>query len=86
MTTEQKDLYKFIDEILWNDWDPIGINDVAPRDEYQGYTPNIFSLKINGANKETIARKLYEIETETIGVMGNIEHCQQVAEKIINLK
>ena len=80
-----KKLYQEIDEILWNDWDPIGINDIAPRDEYQSYTPMIFTLKRKGANEEEIANKLYQIETETIGVNGNIEHCKEVARKIIEL-
>lgn len=84
--TAQGDLYTEIDEILWNDWDPIGINDIAPRDEYQSYTPTIFKLKINGADKETIAKTLHEIENTTIGVVGNIEHCWQIADKIIKLK
>lgn len=47
MTEKQKKLYKAIDEILWQDWDPIGLNDNEEiRDEYQGYTPHIFSLTI----------------------------------------
>jgi len=83
---EPSNLYEAIDLILWNDWDPIGINDMAPRDEYQSYTPTIFKLKTSGADKETIAKTLHEIETVTIGVIGNIEHCRQVAAKIINLK
>jgi len=86
MTSEQKKLYKAIDEILWNDWDPIGVNDIAPRDEYQSYTPTIFKLKTIGADIETIAKTLHEIETVTIGVVGDIDHCRQVAERIINLK
>lgn len=29
-------LYKVIDEILWKDWNPIGVNDIpSARDEYQ---------------------------------------------------
>src|SRR4051812_5990463 len=32
---EPTNLYEAIDLILWNDWDPIGINNIAPRDEYQ---------------------------------------------------
>lgn len=86
MTSEHKELYKAIDEILWNDWDPIGVNDIAPRDEYQSYTPTIFSLKINGTDAEAIAKKLHEIETVTIGVSGSIDHFRQIADKIINLK
>src|SRR5690554_4253656 len=52
-----KELYQKVDEILWNDWDPIGVNDIAPRDEYQSYTPTIFNLIKNGADKETVAQK-----------------------------
>ena len=80
-----KKLYQEIDEILWNDWDPIGVNDIAPRDEYQSYTPIIFSLKRKGVNEEEIAKELYEIEKETIGLARNLENCRIVARKIIEL-
>ncbi|MBF0694886.1 MAG: hypothetical protein IR153_07510 [Flavobacterium sp.] len=83
---EPTNLYEAVDLILWNDWDPIGVNDIAPRDEYQSYTPTIFKLKTCGADRETIAKTLHEIETVTIGVAGDIDHCRQVADKIINLK
>ena len=83
---EPTNLYESIDLILWQDWDPIRINDIAPRDEYQSYTPTIFKLKTCGADSESIAKTLHKIETETIGVLGNIDHCRQVAERIINLK
>ena len=86
MSPEQKKLYKDIDEILWNDWDPIGVNDDAPRDEYQSYTPAIFDLKIKEVDKEAIAQKLYEFETGRMGLGGDIEHCRQIAEKIIDLR
>jgi hypothetical protein len=71
MTSEQEKIYNEINEILWNDWDLIGINDEAPRDEYQSYTPAIFSLKIKGADKKAIAEKLYEIETIRMGLSGH---------------
>jgi len=79
-------LYKEIDEILWNDWDPIRVNDVAPRDEYQSYTPAIFALKVKGADIEAIAQRLYEFERERMGLGGDIGHCVQIAEMIISLK
>lgn len=82
---EPANLYESIDLILWNNWDPIGINDIAPRDEYQSYTPTILKLKTSGADIDTIAKTLHKIETETIGVLGNIDHCRQVADKIFNL-
>jgi len=84
---EHSSLYKAINEILWNDWDPIGVRKFGdwPKDEYQSYTPLIFNLKINNANAETIAQALYEIENDRMGVKGSYEGCLIVAEKIINL-
>lgn len=81
-----KELYQAIDEILWTDWDPIGVNDAGPRDEYQSYTPTILNLKIKNADKEVIAKKLFEIETQTMGLFGNMDKCRLIADKIINLK
>jgi hypothetical protein len=75
-----------IDEILWFDWDPICVNDVEEaRNEYQSYTPQIFSLKINGAEKEAISKYLYKIETENMGLVGNIDKCLEIADKILNV-
>jgi len=85
LTPDQKALYKTIDEILWNDWDPIGMKlNEGPRDEYESYVPVIFSLKIRGASVEEIASKLYEFESK-IGYEQGYENCKQVAGKIINL-
>ncbi|MBS1683411.1 MAG: hypothetical protein JSS76_01565 [Bacteroidetes bacterium] len=87
MTVAHKALYKSIDEILWNDWDPIGVNDIEEvRNEYQSYTDAIFSLKIRGSDRKTISDELYKIEAYTIGVLGNRKRCNQIADKIIDLK
>jgi hypothetical protein len=84
VTSKHKDVYKQIDEILWNDWDPIGVNEYEEaRDEYQSYLPLVFNLKKNNAGKETIAQHLLKIETESMGLFGNIENCKSVAEKIV---
>ena len=87
MTNDQKKLYQIIDEILWKNWDPIGVNDIEDvRDEYQSYTPHIFSLTIQGADKIKIAEHLYKIETITMGMTGNKKHCEEIAQKIIDAK
>jgi hypothetical protein len=84
VTKEQKVLYKILDEILWSEWDPIGINKYEEaRDEYYSYLPEVFRLKINNADKEDIAQFLFKVETQNMGLFGNIEHCRKVAEKII---
>ncbi len=82
MNKDQKELYRTVDEILWNDWDPIGVNDIAPRDEYQSYVPEIFLMLIHNKTENEIADRLYKIETETIGVMGSREHCLKIAMKL----
>jgi hypothetical protein len=74
-----------IDKILWEDWDPIGVNDIAPRDEYRSYVPQILNMAMAGATVTVIAERLYYIETVTIGLTGNREKCDEIAEKITGL-
>jgi len=76
-------IYKKIDDILWYDWDSIGIKDMAPRDEYQSYVPRIFRLKKSGADRQEIANLLLRLETETMGMGGKLESCLAIADKII---
>ncbi len=86
MTSEQKILYKTIDEILFNDWDPIGVNEFEDaRDEYHDYVSEIIILKISGADKDTIASHLLKIETDIIGLFGNLDNCKRVADKILSV-
>jgi len=85
MNTKEKELYDKIDEILWREWDPIGVNDIEDvREEYQSYTPQIFSLKIQGADKLIISEHLYKLETNNMGLTGNKNNCEEVAQKIID--
>lgn len=77
--------YRMTDEILWNDWDPIGINDSAPRDEYQGYVPQIFSAIKNGESAKEISKRLFKIETEQMGLPGNKKSCLRIANKLLKL-
>jgi hypothetical protein len=78
-------LYKKIDDILWFDWDPIGVNDLAPRDEYQGYVPEIYNLKKSGADREEIANRLFKLATVHMGTNETFENCLEIADKIINV-
>ncbi|WP_442592040.1 hypothetical protein ACSBL2_12525 [Pedobacter sp. AW31-3R] len=76
-------LYQQIDDVLWYDWDPIGINDIAPRDEYQSYTPQIFGLVKSNSDRMVIAKTLSKIETDYMGLAGNIEKCFKIADKML---
>lgn len=84
MKQKEKQLYHSIDEILWRDWDPIGVNgNEECRNEYQSYTPHIFRLVIQDADAFKIAKHLYQLETQSMGMQGNHDHCQEIAHKII---
>ena len=79
-------LYKKIDDVLWFDWDPIGVNDIAPRDEYQSYVPEIFRLVKARADRYVIANRLLKLETEDMGMSGTIENCLRIADKILAIQ
>ncbi|NDV64883.1 hypothetical protein [Bacteroides sp. 224] len=90
MNQTDKDLYIAIDEILWKDWDPIGVNDNENiRDEYQGYTPQVFKLKKKGADLHKITQHLYQLITVNMGMTGDkdlvLNHCKAIAQKILDL-
>lgn len=78
-------IYRQIDHILRFDWNPIGLSDDDPFDEYQTYLPNIYELKKSGAGAESIASALYSFETGSMGLPGNISDCKKAAQKIVAL-
>ena len=81
---DQLALYKRIDEILWEDWDPIGVvafGDAA-RDEYQDYLPSIFTLALERCDVDEIADRLHLIELHEMELPGNRKHCDWVARRI----
>jgi len=84
LSEQQNQLYNFIDDLLWEEWDPIGINDIPEaRDEYSSYTPQIFSLAIHGASHEDIVEKLRRIEINWMGLVSNAERNMKLATKIL---
>jgi hypothetical protein len=81
MSARDLEIYMKIDDILYSDWNPIGVGEL-PRDEYADYTPKIFNLKKLGSNSETIAQALCELELYILGIPGDIETCREIAQKI----
>ena len=64
------DKLKNIRRLLWEDWDPIGVNDSAPNDEYDSYADRIFSMVNRGSGESDIAEYLFWAETENMGLGG----------------
>ena len=88
MKTEEKELFKEIAAILWNDWDPIGVNDGENEwnDEYDSYVPHIFRLALEGKDASKIALCLSSIIEQSIGLSASPQHDLNVANKIVEAK
>lgn len=80
------ELFNCIDTILFEDWDPISVNDIAPSDEYRGYAPEICEKFARNESLESIAKHLHSPETKDIAIIGDYSHCLEIAHKILELK
>jgi hypothetical protein len=79
----QLELYKAIDEILWRDWDPIGISNLdGPRDEYQTYLPEVYRLALAG-DRSKIVEYLFWAATDRMGLTTQRNQHLEVADKIL---
>ena len=79
------DNLKTIKNILWEDWDPIGINDaVTATDEYDNYAPEVYKMIANGADAITVAKYLTYVDTKLLGSTANPTRDLIVADKLVN--
>lgn len=85
LTENQKRIYLEIDKIIWEDWNPIGLEKEDSADEYDGYLHQLFSLKINGADKNKIAEYLIKSDKEIMGMEIDKFHFEKIAEKITEI-
>ena len=54
-----------VDRILWEVWDPIGVNKFPnARGEYRMYVNGVFELLASGASGESITQHLVRITTD----------------------
>ena len=84
---DQLALYEKVDELLWTEWDPIGVNDIPEaRDEYYRYLPTIFKLAMDDADEYKISKYLLEFERSSMGMSGNEVNCKRVARMVLNAK
>ena len=58
-----------ISRILFEDWDPIGVRHIAPRDEYDAYVAGIYRLLVAGASPDNVAEHLAQIERGAMGCL-----------------
>lgn len=87
LPAKQLELYKRIDEILRKDWDPCGVSDcVAARDEYYSYLPKVFRMALENGTQQEIAKYLFLVETQSMGMEGDLQHCLNIAKLVLNAR
>jgi hypothetical protein len=76
-----------IRQILWRDWDPIGVNDVPEaHDEYDSYVGGVYRLLASHCSPDQIVDHLAKIESNTMELGGpNREHLARVAAQLLAL-
>ncbi|QYJ94067.1 hypothetical protein [Shewanella spartinae] len=90
LSAKEKVLWKRISEILWKNWDPIGVYEEDSKwdDEYDSYVPHIFRLAIDGCDHIRIAASLTSTIRQNIGLCAkdNNKHDINVAKLIVAAK
>ena len=82
---DARKIQESIRQILWNDWDPIGINDSGPDDEYDSYVGGIYRLLACGTSEYQVIERLYQLETVSMRLNGDRIRLQKVAEKLMKV-
>ena len=78
-------VYTQINEILFTYWDPIGMNEVIPRDEYEAYVGTVYRALANGVSEFGIVKLLTTIENERIGVRAPTKRKREAARRLCSL-
>lgn len=74
-----------INDVLYDIWDPIGVNTCAPRDEYESYVPEIQAALEEGATQYAIFCQLKEIESRSMALQGCVGRTFDAAKALANL-
>lgn len=89
----EQELYKKIDVILFEEWDPVGAYTYGGlRDEYRAYVSDVYNMAIVNKSARDIARYLYKVEREKLGldsfltVFNQKKRCRDVALMIVEEK
>jgi hypothetical protein len=84
---ERKELWQAVKEILFREWDPIGINsDPACSDEYDSYVNTIVRHLQTGADEYKMTEHLSNLRRVSMGLnSADEERDCHIARRLINL-
>jgi hypothetical protein len=84
---KRKELWQAVKEILFREWDPIGINsNPACSDEYDSYVNTIVRFLQAGADEYKIAEHLRNLRRVSMGLsLADEDRDRQIARRLIKL-
>lgn len=84
-TRRARQSHSAINEILFTYWNPIGMNDALPKDEYQAYVADVYRALVNGKSEWGLVSVLTAIENEKIGVRAPQKRKAEAARRLRDL-
>jgi len=87
MTKPDHDLLQTVQEILFREWDPIGVNfNELCRDEYDSYAPTICFWLREGVDENSLAAHLSQLQRVSMGMSVIDEELHlRVARRLLGL-
>lgn len=75
-----------IRDVLYKDWDPVGVNEYSSRDEYDAYIAPVYRILVGSRSEKELIDTLRRIEDEQIGTgPTGTEKLHAVANKLLGL-
>jgi hypothetical protein len=77
-----------IRRVLYEDWDPIGISGIAPRDEYDAYIAGVYKLIASkrSDSHDALVEFLARVEADNMGLTpSEAAKLRLVAKKLLSL-
>jgi hypothetical protein len=82
---QARQIYSTINEILHTYWDPIGMNDALPKDEYEGYVGVVYRALADGKSETELVSLLTTLENKAIGLRAPWQDKREAARRLVAL-
>ena len=80
------EIQESIRQILRRDWDPIGLGDVLPEDEYDSYIAPVYRILAGSRSELELVDLLFRTERDAIGVScESAEQLRPIARRLLQL-
>ena len=75
-----------IRQIMFRDWDPIGVCGDLPEDEYDSYIGGVYRILATSRSEDALAQFLAGVERDVLGVSeAPPDHLRALARKLLAL-